>query len=580
MTYCSYCMTPIKDTYKVCPYCGKGIHAEVPAHHLLPGTVLNGKFLVGSALGEGGFGITYIGRDLNLDIKVAIKEFFPNGYVNRANAVSSDITCSISGDRQDFFVKGKERFLQEARILAKFATESGVVEVRDFFEENRTAYIIMEYVEGQDLKQYLKANGPMSPGKTIELLMPVMKTLTKIHAQGLIHRDISPDNIRMSHSGTKLLDFGAARNVAEGANKSLSVMLKPGYAPEEQYRSRGNQGPWTDVYALCATIYMCITGITPDDATQRVFNDELKRPSALGVAIDRNVEDALMKGMAVLQKDRYQSVNELIDGLMGKYVPAPAPVPTPAPAPTPTPTPAPVAPAYTAAKKKGSGGKWLIGVIVTLLVIGGIAGGVYYLWYNGYFDDFLYDGDASSKDKDTGGTVSSTDPAQPDEPSLSEAEMIAQAYAETYFEADYTESDGYCAVEVSDIIEYQAAAAGLSLSEYLSDEYGVSTMRELYALIDEQDYESFVQTYGEDYTYSVSVLSSERYDDDAYSALCQEIDSYYTENYPDSRFIDVSAIEGACEVNIEYTLSGSVGSETLNTDVVLIYLDGEWRVLD
>ncbi|MBQ8696086.1 MAG: protein kinase, partial [Clostridia bacterium] len=194
MTYCSYCMSPIKTTYKVCPFCGNPVHAEVPAHHLLPGTILNGKILVGAALGEGGFGITYIGRDLNLDIKVAIKEFYPNGYVNRSNSFSPDVTFSVSDDGKDFFVKGKERFLREARILARFSSEPGVVEVRDFFEEHNTAYIIMEYLDGEDLKAYLKRNGPMQPGRALELLLPVMKTLTKIHAQGLIHRDISPDN--------------------------------------------------------------------------------------------------------------------------------------------------------------------------------------------------------------------------------------------------------------------------------------------------------------------------------------------------------------------------------------------------
>ncbi len=317
MSYCFYCMRQIEDTDRECPFCGESTTVEVPSHHLKPGTVLSGKFIVGTALGEGGFGITYIGRDTKLDMKVAIKEYYPNGYVNRSNTISPDVTSGTKGDRKEFFDKGRERFLREARILAKFSGDPGIVDVRDFFEENNTAYIVMEYLDGEDLKEYLKRKGTLAPEQAIRMLMPIMKALTKIHAQGLIHRDISPDNIRLVEDGVKLMDFGAARDVSATANKSLSVMLKPGYAPEEQYRSKGEQGPWTDVYALCATIYKCITGITPDDSTQRVFSDELKTPSALGVLMDPTLETALMKGLSVLQKDRYQSIAELINGFKG-----------------------------------------------------------------------------------------------------------------------------------------------------------------------------------------------------------------------------------------------------------------------
>ena len=317
MNYCVHCMEPIAADAVVCPHCEKNLQYEVPAHHLLPGTVLNKKFLVGEALGEGGFGITYIGRDLNLDIKVAIKEYFPTGYVNRSGTISADITSATTEDRKAFFDKGRARFLEEARILAKFSGESGIVDVRDFFEENNTAYIIMEYLAGKDLKAHLKANGTLTAEQTVQMLLPVMQALAKIHGQGLIHRDISPDNIRITEKGVKLLDFGAARNVTAIANKSLSVMLKPGYAPEEQYRSKGNQGPWSDVYALCATMYKCITGVTPDDAPERLVNDELKAPSELGIPINKGLERALMKGLSVLQRDRYQSIEELLNGLKG-----------------------------------------------------------------------------------------------------------------------------------------------------------------------------------------------------------------------------------------------------------------------
>lgn len=317
MNYCKFCMSRIEDTDRECPFCGRDLTTETPAHHLAVGTILNGKFMVGEAIGEGGFGITYIGRDTKLDMKVAIKEYYPNGYANRSNTVSPSVTCGTEGERKEVFGKGLERFLREARILAKFSDEEGIVTVRDFFEENNTAYIVMEYLDGQTLKEFLKTKGTLPAEYTIRLLMPVMQSLEKVHKQGLIHRDISPDNIMLVNGKIKLLDFGAARNVSAIGNQSLSVMLKPGYAPEEQYRSKGVQGPWTDVYAICATMYKCITGITPDDSTQRLYSDELKTPTALGIDIDPMIENALMKGLSVLKKDRYQSIEELLDGFKG-----------------------------------------------------------------------------------------------------------------------------------------------------------------------------------------------------------------------------------------------------------------------
>ncbi len=319
--YCYHCMGIMADDRQICSACGRNNSVPVPAHHLLPGTVLNNKFSVGYALGEGGFGITYIGRDNNLDIKVAIKEFYPNGFVNRSNTTSPFVNNSVTDERKDFFEKGRERFLSEARILAQFSGESGIVGVRDFFQENNTAYIVMEFLEGTNLKEYIRKNGVMTPDDTVKLLMPIMKSLKKVHDHGLIHRDISPDNIMVHNGKVKLLDFGAARNVSAIANKSLSIMLKPGYAPEEQYRSKGDQGPWTDIYAICATMYKCITGITPDDATQRVFSDEVKRPSQLGIAISPNMEYAIMRGLSVQQNDRFQTITELMKALKGENIP-------------------------------------------------------------------------------------------------------------------------------------------------------------------------------------------------------------------------------------------------------------------
>lgn len=308
--FCAFCSEKLSG--EVCDCCGRSItDYHTAPHWLLPGTVLAGKYEVGAVLGEGGFGITYIGRDTNLDMKVAIKEYFPSGVVNRNNTSSMEISALV-GDTQANFEKGKQGFLSEARTLAKFSNEQSIVSVRDFFEENNTAYIVMEYLEGIDLKDFIAQNGKMPFGLAISMLSPIMSSLSKIHDQGLIHRDISPANIMILNNRTvKLLDFGAARNVSGADEKSLSVLLKPGFAPEEQYRSKGNQGSWTDVYALSATLYKMVTGVTPDDAMNRLFSDEVVSPSELNEQITPEQSAVILKGMSIYQKDRYQTVEEL-----------------------------------------------------------------------------------------------------------------------------------------------------------------------------------------------------------------------------------------------------------------------------
>ena len=300
-----------KGDAAVCPYCHESRISDSAPHHLVPGSVVGRRYIVGRVLGEGGFGITYIGMDSILQIPVAVKEYFPHGYSHRDNA-SSRVIPSSSFNATAFFQKGKDRFLVEARNMARFFREPGIVDVRDFFEENNTAYIVMEYLEGVDLRHYLRKNGVMTPEEACRMLTPAMYTLEKIHKAGLIHRDISPDNIMYLNDGSlKLMDFGAARDF-EDENRSLSVMLKPGYAPEEQYRKKGEQGPWTDVYALCATLYRCITGKTPTESPDRTYEDDLKRPSELGIAIDPRLEAVLMYGLAVRKADRCPNMTELI----------------------------------------------------------------------------------------------------------------------------------------------------------------------------------------------------------------------------------------------------------------------------
>lgn len=311
---CPHCMRDLGENRRlICPYCGYDFKKTTEiTHHLRPFTILCGKYLIGDVLGEGGFGITYIGFDLNLEIKTAIKEFYPNGYCSRESRTTTKVT-SYQGSNAEVYEKWRQNFVREAKILAKFSHLPGIVDVKDFFQENNTAYIVMEYLEGVTLKSYIKQQGGKLPvDQVIAALELPMLSLAQMHKAGLIHRDISPDNIMLTANGDmKLLDFGAARDYATEDQKSLSVMLKPGYAPEEQYRTKGKQGPWSDVYAFAATVYKCITGVTPIESMERLRQDDLKKPSELGVNISAQTEAALLKGMSVFAENRYQSMEEL-----------------------------------------------------------------------------------------------------------------------------------------------------------------------------------------------------------------------------------------------------------------------------
>ena len=292
---------------------------EENLHCLRKGTRLIGRYTIEKVLGQGGFGITYLGMDELHEKPVAIKEFFPQGIVTRNIEYEDTVTVTFVGEKENY-EKGKERFLKEARTMAKFSKDEGIVKALDFFEINNTAYIVMEYLEGVTLKQYLAENKRIDAEDLVELLVPLIESLDEIHSQGLIHRDISPDNIMVLPDGRiKLMDFGAARDYTEFGEKSLSIVLKPGYAPPEQYQTHGIQGPWTDIYALCATMYKCITGENPPDAIDRVIDDHLKKISEFGIAIPPQEEAAIIKGMSVSAKDRYQDIKDFCEDLYGGY---------------------------------------------------------------------------------------------------------------------------------------------------------------------------------------------------------------------------------------------------------------------
>ena len=288
---------------------------EENLHCLRKGTRLIGRYTIEKVLGQGGFGITYLGIDELHEKKVAIKEFFPQGIVTRNIEYEDAVTVTFVGEK-DNYNKGKEKFLKEARIMARFSKDEGIVKAQDFFEINNTAYIVMEYLEGITLKQYLRENERIEPEELLELFVPLIESLDEIHSQGLIHRDISPDNIMVLLGGKiKLMDFGAARDYTDFGEKSLSLILKPGYAPPEQYQTHGVQGPWTDIYALCATMYKCLTGENPPDAIERVMDDNLKEISEFGIPVSKQMEETIIKGISISARNRYQNIEEFCEDL-------------------------------------------------------------------------------------------------------------------------------------------------------------------------------------------------------------------------------------------------------------------------
>lgn len=314
--YCPSCMAENTDGAEKCSVCGGNMRAQNRQHQLPVMTILEGRYLIGEVLGEGGFGITYMGLDLRLEERVAIKEFYPAGSVTRYAKHSAEVEAT-SAEGEVLLEREREKFLTEARTMSRFNGKSSIVHVKDFFYANSTAYIVMEYIDGETMQRRLKEKGPEKDfNKLLDMLCPVTRDLDDVHRAGFIHRDISPSNLMMTKSGSvKLLDFGTAREMSEGGEKSLSVVLKPAFAPEEQYRRHGQQGPWTDVYALCATMYKLCTGVTPESSVDRLLGDSLEPPSKFGVKISPQQEAALMHGLAVHWEDRIQSVAELLDEL-------------------------------------------------------------------------------------------------------------------------------------------------------------------------------------------------------------------------------------------------------------------------
>ena len=297
-----------------CSECGRPYGSvETEPFALKPGTILDGKYLVGEMLGQGGFGITYIGFDLLLEQKVAIKEYYPmsTGMVSREN--STTVVWSSAVMQKSGMEKGFDSFLKEARKMAKLGGIPGVVGVKSVFIQNETAYIVMDFIEGETLLKKLQREGPMDYGTCISLMTPIMQALAEVHKHGIIHRDISPDNIMVQSDGKLiLLDLGAAKDLdiqgKDGNVQSSQMVAKHGFSPVEQYGQAGKIGPWTDVYAMAATIYYCCTGVLPPSATDRMIEDTLTcRPR-----LTKEQFDVLAFCMSVLPQKRPQNMDALL----------------------------------------------------------------------------------------------------------------------------------------------------------------------------------------------------------------------------------------------------------------------------
>lgn len=328
MQFCYSCMQQLENQRgTICPHCGEPLAFTYDTtRYLKPGTVLHHKFLVGRTLGTGGFGNTYIGWEQSLQRKVAIKEYYPKQLSSRCDdGVTVAVTDTVSQKR---FRMGLTRFLEEARRVAGLKDVKGVVQVYNFFEENGTGYIVMEYLEGKDVKTILaEQGGRMDYEWSRRVILTVLYTLREIHKRGVLHRDIAPDNIFVTSEGViKLIDFGAAKYAARLADENAEVVLKSGYAPLEQYSNKNQQGPYTDIYAVAAVFYRLLTGTKPQPAIERKMEDRLQMIEAYGVQIPQQAEYAIMTCLNLEPQYRLESAGEFMEALDGAdFVPVDEP---------------------------------------------------------------------------------------------------------------------------------------------------------------------------------------------------------------------------------------------------------------
>lgn len=319
MKRCMGCMELYEEQYDICPHCGyEDGYDDHQLLHIDAGQILADRYVIGRSLGFGGFGVTYLGWDNKLERKVAIKEYLPSEFATRM-VHRQEIIVDNSEKKTKQFLEGKTKFLKEAQKLAKVGDIDGIVHMYDSFEANNTAYIIMEYLQGETLAKYLENKEPMKEQEVMDMMLPIFSALEKVHEKGIIHRDIAPDNLFVANDEEgnrhlKLIDFGASKFSSSSHSKSLTVMIKPGYSPEEQYRSNGDQGTYTDVYALAAVMYRMVTGVQPPDSFERRTaieshkRDLLEEPDKFNKSLSANFINALMNALNVRIEDRTATI--------------------------------------------------------------------------------------------------------------------------------------------------------------------------------------------------------------------------------------------------------------------------------
>ena len=313
---CFGCMQPLAFSDAPCPHCGyDGRAKQFDRNHLPPGTVLQKRYVLGAALGLGGFGNTYIGWDPMTQMRVTVKEYLPSAFAHH-RADSPAVQCD-SDEARALFEKGLRDYCAQAAALRRLPSTECVNPILDVVRENGTAYTVMEYLSGKTLKAYLSEYRAMSFPQAMDVMAPILRTLDTVHKNGLLHRDICPDNIFLCRNGqVRILDFGLAQyDLMPDSSESLSVLFKPGFAPPEQYMRHLLAGPWTDVYGAAATLYKMITGIAPPDVPQRQRGDTLLAPHELGCDMPQSAEHALLRALSLRPEDRYATAEVFLRAL-------------------------------------------------------------------------------------------------------------------------------------------------------------------------------------------------------------------------------------------------------------------------
>lgn len=314
MKRCLFCFNTYRKQYNLCPFCGEqeASKAKEPIQ-LAPGTILADRFVIGAEIGSGGFGIVYKAWDNKLDTVVAVKEFFVKRLMTRPEG---NVQVKISIKNYTEYNYRKERFLAEARNMAKLSASRGIPKIVDFFEANNTAYIVMELLEGMALNTYMKRSRSTDPEFIDKIAKEVGCALISLHGNGIIHRDVSPDNIfihtrKNGEIAIMLMDLGAAK-LADTTDDVIDIILKPGYSPVEQYENNNDIDERADVYAFGATLYYMLTGKKPDESTNRAVNDEVEAPHKLFPEIDEDLSKAVMKAISVERDMRFANVSEML----------------------------------------------------------------------------------------------------------------------------------------------------------------------------------------------------------------------------------------------------------------------------